>query len=424
MKRLFMLMTLLGSLLGGSVLAQQDVTLSLLTSDQLCIDFLSEFVKEWELQWPEYTITYDFQQNPDPETAVLTALAAGEPIPDLLGIEVAQFPRFMQNSIIAEHFVDLTDLLDDRGAFIEGRLIPYTYEGGLYGAETALSASAYYYQPAIFEENGVSVPTTWDEFLEVGAQLGERDIAMTAITDDPQGFFGMLFLQRGGVVFDENGAFVFGEEPNRQIALEVLDIMRRGIDSGAIFLTEDFWGATIPTAFRDGRLAGIVMPDWYSGCCLKPGAEDMAGQWSVAPMPVFADGQGHTTTVRGGTGFAVAKSSENVELAKDLVHDAFLTVEGQIERYEIIGFYPTMFDALEDPRVTSVTDPFYSDQAIGATFAEVALDTPGYYQSPNRPYFLQAVAATLPLFFDGTVSPEEFIDQVVQTTQDEIDFNQ
>ena len=296
MKRLLVLVLLVGGGLFSSAFAQdeQDVTISMLTHDQLYIDFFTEFVKTWEQKWPDYTITYDFQQNPDPTTVALTALAAGEPIPDLLGIEVSTFPRFMQNGIIADHFVDLTDLIDNRSDFIEGRLSPYSYEGGLYGAESALTASVYYYQPAIFEEYGVSVPTTWDEFLEVGAQLGEENIALSVVTEDPQGFFHMLFLQRGGVMFDENGEFVFGEEANRQIALEVLDIIHRGLESGAFFLTTsaDFWGATLPTAFQEGRLAGIVMPDWYSGCCLKPGVEGMDGQWAVAPMPVFAAGRG------------------------------------------------------------------------------------------------------------------------------------
>ena len=426
MKKLLIIIFLLGSLPSAFAQDEQDVTISMLTHDQLYIDFFTEFVEEWEQKWPDYNITYDFQQNPDPSTVALTALAAGQPIPDLLGIEISTFPRFMRDGIIAEYFIDLSDLIDDRSDFVEGRLSPYSYEGGIYGAESALTASAYYYQPAIFEEYGVSVPTTWEEFLTVGAQLGAEDVALSVMTEDPQAFFHMMFLQRGGVIFDENGEFVFGEEANRQVALEVLEIIGQGLESGAFFLTTsaDFWGGTIPTAFNEGRLAGIVAPDWYAGCCLKPGAEDMAGEWAVDPMPVFADGQGHTTSVWGGTGFAIAKSSDNVELVKDLLHDAYLTLNGQLERYEAIRFYPTMFDALEDPRVTENPDPFFGGQETGAVFAEVALDTPVYYQSANRAFFLDAVEANLPLFFDGSASAEEFVDSVVRTTQDEIDFNQ
>jgi HAD superfamily hydrolase (TIGR01509 family) len=53
-----------------------------------------------------------------------------------------------------------------------------------------------------------------------------------------------------------------------------------------------------------------------------------------------------------------------------LLEYAYLTVDGQLDRYDSIGFYPTMLEALDHERVTERTDPFYDDQAIGAVFAE------------------------------------------------------
>jgi hypothetical protein len=38
-----------------------------------------------------------------------------------------------------------------------------------------------------------------------------------------------------------------------------------------VVLGGDVWsGATIPTAYTSGKLAGTVMPDWWSTCCLQP----------------------------------------------------------------------------------------------------------------------------------------------------------
>ncbi len=185
----------------------------------------------------------------------------------------------------------------------------------------------------------------------------------------------------------------------------------------------EFFGATIPTAFSQGQVAGIVMPDWYSGCCLKPGVQDMAGQWRVAPMPVWEDG-GHTTTTWGGTGFAISAQSSHVELVWDLLEDAYATLDGQLARYEAIGFYPTMYEALADPRVTEANDPFYGEQQIGQVFADVALDVPVFYQSPNRGFYLTAVGDNLPLFFDGSYTGEQFLDVVIQITEDEIFFGE
>ena len=97
--------------------------------------------------------------------------------------------------------------------------------------------------------------------------------------------------------FDEHGEFVLPEEENRGIAIEVLNLMGEGIDSGAmVFIPgSEAWGPAPITAYREGRLVGGIMPDWYSDHILKPQAEDMAGQWRIAPMPSWDDGGGHKT---------------------------------------------------------------------------------------------------------------------------------
>lgn len=400
----------------------EDITLTMWTHDQLYIDYFLEKAQEWEAQWPQYNITYDFQQIPAIDDAILTAIAAGEELPDLYGLEIGTFPRFMRDGIIAEYFIDLTDLIGERRElFVEGRWTPYSYEGRLYGVESALTASAYYHQPAIFEQHGVEVPTTWEEFLATGEQMAGEGVALSVMSDDSQGQYHMLFIQRGGVSFDETGEFVLGEPENRSIAIDVAEFVQRGVESGVFFvvLGGEFWGGSIPSAFAEGRLAGIAMPDWYAGCCLKPGVEDMAGEWRVAPLPVWEAG-GHTTTVWGGTAFTIPKATEHPDVAWSLLEFAYLTLDGQLDRYDAIGFYPTMHEALDHPRVTEAEDPFFGGQSVGEVFAEVALDTPGYYQSANRAFFLTALNENLPLLFDGTLTPEEFVDEVIAITENEI----
>ena len=62
-------------------------------------------------------------------------------------------------------------------------------------------------QPAIFEERGLSVPTTWDEFMDTGAILAEEGIALSYLVDHG-GMFMMYLLQRKGEIFNEHGEFV------------------------------------------------------------------------------------------------------------------------------------------------------------------------------------------------------------------------
>lgn len=417
---------LLAFSLAAPVTAQQDVTLTMWTHDGLYVKFFSARAEEWKANYPDINFTFDFQVVPDVFTVVLANIAAGEQIPDLFGLEQGQFPRFMEGGIIEQKFLDLTDLIGaDRDLFIEGRWTPYMYNGRIYGAESGFSAMAYYYQPAIYEANGVEVPTTWNEFLSTGAILAENGVKIGVMTDDANGAFMQFFLQRGGQVFDSDGNFILPEEDNRAIALEVLSFMRQALDSEIYFLSlaGDFWGPSPITAYREGQVAGVIMPDWYSDYILKPQAEDMAGQWRIAPMPVWDDGGGYKTSVWGGTGFVVAKDSPNAELAWELLQYSYLTKENQLKRFEEINYYPNMIEAFNDPRIVTRTDAYYGDQQIGAVFASLVDSVPIWYQSQFRAAFQDAMTAELVRFYNNEISGEELLDNVISVVEDEIAFS-
>ncbi|MCY4538041.1 MAG: extracellular solute-binding protein [Chloroflexi bacterium] len=401
-----------------------EVTLTMWTHDGLYVQFFNARAEEWQERYPDIDFTFEFEVVPGVFDRVLGNLAAGEQIPDLLGIEQGSFPRFMQGGIIESKFLDLTDLLaDDYDLIVEGRHTPYTYQGRVYGVDSSLCGVVYYYQPSIFEERGLSVPTTWDEYIETGSALAEEGIAMSYITDHG-GMFMMYLLQRGGAIFDEHGEFVLPQEENRQIAIEVLNLMREGLDSGAMryIPSAEVWGPAVINAYREGRLAGGIMPDWYSDYILKPQAEDMAGQWRITRMPTWDEGTSHKTTVWGGTGFAVAKESENAQYAWELLQYTYVTLENQIKRYEEIAYYPTMPAAFHDERIVGLSDPFYAGQKTGEVFAEIVDDVPIWYQSLFRRTFETQMAAEMALFFEGAVTAEETIDSVIVYMEDEIAF--
>src|SRR5258708_6047260 len=185
-------------------------------------------------------------------------------------------------------------------------------------------------------------------------------------------------------------------------------------------LGNDMWsGATLPTAYKSGQLAGHVMPDWWASCCLEPGVKDMAGQWAIAPMPVWAKG-GHKSTVWGGTGWAVSSQSPHAELAWKFLEFMYMGKESQIERFEKINMFPTMFDAMKDPRVSEKADPFFGGQKIGEMFAAAGQDIPVWYQSPFRAAWSTEIGADLPTLFDGTLAPDAFVDKAISVTNDAI----
>ncbi|MCA9913072.1 MAG: extracellular solute-binding protein, partial [Anaerolineae bacterium] len=310
-----------------SVQAQEDVTLTMWTHDGLYVEFFTARAEEYFAEaHPELNVTLDFQVVADVQTVVLANIAAGEPLPDMLGMEQGVVPMYMRDGILADYFVDLTDRIgDDYDRIAEGRWTLYTYDGGIYGVDSGLSTTAYFYQPAVLESLGIEVPTTWDEVLAAGEIAQENGTSLNAILGSGDALQ-MYLLQRGVEIFDAEGNFVLGEDENRALTLDVLNLWREGIDNGAFtpILDSEFWGTTPIQLYETGAVAGIVMPDWYGDYILKPQAEDMAGQWAIAPMPVWSDGIGYGTSVWGGTGFGISQASEHIDLAWELIQYGFL----------------------------------------------------------------------------------------------------
>jgi arabinosaccharide transport system substrate-binding protein len=426
--RLLMLLALcLGVLSIGTLIhAQEEVTITAWTHDQLYLDYFMERLPAFQELHPEVTINFEGVYDSAAPTNALNAIAAGEPLPDMLGIERGQFANYTRNGIIAQYFLDLTDLVEpERENYAEGRLAIYQYEGRQYALESQLAASLLYYQPAVFEAAGVDVPTTWEQVVnETGPALVEHGSAFTFATNDGSWFM-MYFNQRGGVIFDPEGNFTMGDETNRPLAVEVATLLQQGVENGSfmVVLGGDVWGgATLPTAYQEGSLAGTVMPDWWSTCCLQPyGGPEMEGDWRVALPPVW-EGGGHSTLTWGGTGWAVSSASPNAELAKEFLAFAYLGLESQVLKFESINNFPWYIPAFEDPRVSGLEDPYFGGQHLGEFYGQVAADIPAWYQNPFLPNAITAMGDNLPGLFDGTLTPDQFVDTVVQTTQEAIDF--
>lgn len=429
--KIAVLMTLCLALMGIStaVHAQTEVTLTAWTHDQLYLDYFQARLPDFQALHPELKITLDGTFDSNAPTTALNAIAANPDnpgLPDMIGIERGAFANFTRNGIISKYFLDLSDLVaPDIDNYAPGRLAIYSYDGKLYGLESQLAASLLYYQPDVFAAAGVDVPTTWEQVVnDVGPKLAAKGDAFTFATNDGT-WFQMYFNQRGGTIFDKDGNFVMGDDTNRPLAVEVATLIQKGIQNGTfmVVLGGDVWsGATIPTAYTSGTLAGTVMPDWWATCCLEPDAgPEMSGKWKVAVPPVW-EGGGHSTLTWGGTGWSISSASPNAELAKEFLAFAYLGLESQVKKFQLINNFPWYIPAFDDPRVKDLADPYFSGQHLGEFYGQVAADVPAWYQSPFLPNAITAMGDNLPGLFDGSLTPEAFVDTVVKTTQDAIDF--
>ena len=394
---------------------KEAVTLSMWTHDNLYVQFYNKCGEVWKANYPQYDITFNFQQLPDVFTKMLASLSAGTEVPDLFGLEQGAFGTYTKDDLIDDKFVDITPMITpERAKFVENTWIKYTYKGKVYGVESALCTVGYYYQPAVLEKAGATeLPKTWEEFMDLGINAAKNGIYLSALDSEGAGIFDMLFMQRGGLYFDKDSAFVFGESPNREMALEVMNYIKSGVDNKVFWPAGgEFWGAGIMAAHKEGKVMGLPAADWWSDSLLKTNAGDQSGNWRIALLPKWKGG-GFGSSVWGGTGFVVTKASKHVDLAWDLIHYTYMTKENQIDRYFTIHYLPHMYEALDDPRFTGAKDVYYGDQTIGQVWSEAAKDMPLYYQSPVRGDLNTELGTQLTNMYAGTTTPDAAMDAVV-----------
>lgn len=396
---------------------KQAVTLSMWTHDNLYVQFYNKCGEVWKEQYADkYDISFDFQQLPEVFTKMLASLSAGEDVPDLFGLEQGQFGTYTKDDLIEQKFVDISQYIaTERDKFVENTWAKYTYRGKTYGVESALCTCGYYYQPAVLEKVGASeLPATWEEFMDLGLQAADQGVYLSALEAEGNSTFDMLFMQRGGLYFDKDSNFVFGESPNRELAIEVMDYLVNGVKSNVFWQANstDFWGAGLMAAHKEGKVMGLPAADWWSDSLLKTNAADQSGNWRIALMPKWKGG-GFGSSVWGGTGFVITKSSKWIDLAWDLIHYTYMTKENQIDRYKMIKYLPHMYDALEDPEFINTTDDFYGGQKIGEVWSQAAKDMPLYYQSPVRGDLNTEMTAQLTNLYDGKTDSAAVMDAVV-----------
>lgn len=296
-----------------------------------------------------------------------------------------------------------------------GKVAAWTHtDGNIYGIESEGCYMVYYYNPSILESYGKSVPKTWEEFMETGKILAKDGISMVL---SELRFIGM-YQQAGGKFFNDDGEFEMDED----LFMDILKFQEEAFASGVINYTTDYWGQTPGVLYNSKQTVGTMAPDWYNNCCLQPAvAETQSGEWRVAPLPTWGD-EGFKTFHWGGTGFAIHKSSEAVDVAKKLLELAYFSYEGQIAKYDFFGGMPTLLAALEDERIAGKTFDFYGGQKFAEPFISVAGSSADDYQHVGRAIIDTVSRDLTTLLANGEITAEEAHERFITTVQDELDF--
>lgn len=159
---------------------------------KVTLKLLNKYPEENYAKYFEDAIAAFEEENPDIEIQMenvsdqaikdkLSVIASGGDMPDIFFSWSGEYvKKFARGGLVK----DLTSYLDEDAAWKDGFLPAFlnnsTFNNKTYGIPYRSGIMYMLYNKAVFEENGIEVPETWDEFLKVSDTLKSKGVTPIA----------------------------------------------------------------------------------------------------------------------------------------------------------------------------------------------------------------------------------------------------
>ena len=312
--------------------------------------------------------------------AIDNALQAGTGFPDVAQFEYFAVPYFA----VAQKLADLSALGagDYAADYVEAAWNDVHFNDTLYALPLDYGPVVMFYNQDTFEKAGVTeAPKTWDEYYEAAKKvraLGDDYYISNASGD----IFLILSViwQAGGTPFSADGANVkidFSDENTQN----VLAFWQKMIDEDLITNDITNWSDDWNRALNDGTLATQVIGGWMTAN-LPPRAPEASGNFCVAAMPQWNEGENYSAE-NGGSTLAILEASEKKEAAFKFVE--YITHgDGVQPRVDSNATVPNL-SILESEDYLAAADDYYGGQQVNQVIADAAANVRTGWQFP--PFF-------------------------------------
>ncbi|NUT49963.1 MAG: extracellular solute-binding protein [Saccharothrix sp.] len=229
--------------------------------------------------------------------------------PDVLHVEYQGLPQILLTGGLRDLTADMADLESQYSPAAWRGVRP---DGRTWGVPMDLAPMVFYYRKDLFDQHGIALPRTWDEFRAAAAAVKQVDpqarICSFPLNDGS--FFAGMSWQAGDPWWTAQGdtwaVDITGEGTLRTASYWQSMITGNQV-AGVVYGSQD-WIAGI----HDGKLWGILGASWSVGTLNRSIPKD-TGRWAVATMPTW-DGK-QANGVQGGTAFGISAESKQPEAA-------------------------------------------------------------------------------------------------------------
>lgn len=353
---------LIPALMSGQAIAQDKTVVTVWSWNSA----LEDVVVAFEEAHPDIDIDLVHPGGPAEQYLKFrNTMRAGSGIPDVVHSAFSIFPSFL----ILDYVADMSGY---GFAQYEDQYPAWTWEqvtdgDAVYTLPWDIGPIALLYRSDIFEEYGLTVPTTWAEFEEQARKLNEQnpDIMMANMNLN-QDWIQAMFWQAGTTLFEIDGTEI-DININNDRAKEVAAYWQRLLDDGLVEAVPGYnteWWAGMDA----GRYATWPGPKWATNTMTRNSSEGL-GQWRVADIPQWNEGE-FVSANWGGSVFFVPKGAPNEAAAAEVIE--WMMAGPGAEMFAERGLWPTKNAIVESPEFVSMTHELYGDQPVNEVFIKSA----------------------------------------------------
>ena len=341
---------------------------------------MDKVVEGWNTAHPDIHVTVNKQDGGDPAvTKLLTAIKAGSGAPDVMQAEYQKIPTLVSADALADIKGDIDPGLAKQ--FPDGVWNAVTLGGdSVYAVPQDSGPMEFYYRADVFDQLGLTVPTTWAEFADVAAKLHAADPTkyLGTFSAADAGWFTGLAQQAGASWWGINGN-AWSVSINDAATLKVADYWGGLVESGVIdnkpMYTPE-WNAALNNGTQVGWLSAVWAPGVLAG-----NAADTAGKWKMAPMPQW-DAAKPSTGNWGGSAIAVTSQSKHAKESAQFITWLNTDQKAVDSLVKEAGIYPANIPAQAE--ALAAPPAFFSNQPDFYTLAGKIAQTAGSFTfGPN-----------------------------------------
>lgn len=298
-------------------------------------DNTQPIVDLWNETHPDQPLVINNPGAEDFQTKLSAAIQAGDG-PDASATFLQDIPALIANGSIDDSTAELAQFQDE---YTPASWQSVQFGDQVYALPSDTGPMMMFYRADLFDQLGLTVPTTWEEYAEVAAaaKAAKPDSWIGTFSPGAGGWLNGLVTQAGGDWWAPDGdawAVGFDSAPSQKVVSYWGDL----VESGSVKVTGEWsteWNADIAA----GNVLTVIGAQW-ANFFLTAAAPDDAGKWAVAPLPQW-DGEDEANSYYGGAAYMIPAGSGNREGAAEFIHWITSDPEAVKLRIEILSNFTT-----------------------------------------------------------------------------------